>query len=65
MPGRVGRPRFMREEKNKGSWKDALKYALCAALLATAWLLFQRHLGPELRESLANPRKAFLFTPRE
>ena len=63
--GPVRRLISMRDEKRKGSWKDALKFAVCAALLGAAWLLWQRHLGPELREALANPQKSFMVAPRD
>ena len=55
----------MRNEEKKSSGKDALKYLACAALLAAAWFLWQRHLGPELREALSNPNKAYITVPRD
>ncbi len=53
----------MRAGKERTSWRGALKFAACAALLGAAGFLGQGHLGPELREALANPRKSFLVAP--
>ncbi len=56
---------LMRNEEKKGSRSDVLKYLVCAGLLVAAWFLWQRHLGPELREALSPPNKAFLGVSRD
>lgn len=39
------------EKPKKRKWvPDALKFAACGCLLVLAWWLWQRNLGPELRE---------------
>ncbi len=50
----------MSQEKKKRRWvRDALKYAACAGMLALAWWLWERNLGPEIREVLfPKPRPA-------
>ncbi len=48
------------EPKKKRRWVgDLLKFAACAVLIGVAWWLWQRNLGPELREALSpKPRAA-------